>query len=209
MRLAIQMTENVEIGAMRVLNQDALEVVTQDSGHEVRNLRSSDEPRQWQVALPVVDIDQDTTDYDSVRQMWLDTLRGLYAFDFYDFVDGTVYPVRFASPLQITAPAGHLRHVDTFTLKETLETTPQLTAGPAITGTLTVGSTLTMGSSWAGSVTKAWVWTRDGEVIPGATAGTYLLVSDDLGATIGGYVTATDAYGNATRAYPVSRGPVA
>jgi hypothetical protein len=28
--------------------------------------------------------------------------------------------VRFESPLQITAPAGHLRHIDTFTLKEAI-----------------------------------------------------------------------------------------
>jgi hypothetical protein len=27
-----------------------------------------------------------------------------------------VYRVRFESPLQITAPAGHLRHIDTFTI---------------------------------------------------------------------------------------------
>lgn len=116
-----QLTENIEIGAVRVHSQDMLEVVTTDSGKEVRNLRGPDEPRRWEVALPVVNIEGgDTADYDSVRQMWADTLRGLDTFDFHCFVDDEVVRVRFDGPLQITAPAGHLRHIDTFNLKECL-----------------------------------------------------------------------------------------
>jgi hypothetical protein len=120
MHIAAQLTRNIEIGAVRVHGQDSLEVVTTDGGKEVRNLRAEDEARRWEVSLPTCDIDNDREDYDSVRQMWSDTERGLHTFLFYCFVDEELVTVRFESPLQITAPAGHLRHIDTFTLKEAL-----------------------------------------------------------------------------------------
>jgi hypothetical protein len=106
------LTENIEIGAVRIDGQDQLEVVTTDSGQEVRNSRG-DEPRRWEIALPMVD-------YDSVRAMWAETERGLHTFDFNCFVDDETVVVRFDSPLNITAPAGHLRKIDTFTIKEAL-----------------------------------------------------------------------------------------
>jgi len=121
MPIATRLTENIEIGAIRIHGQDSLEVVTTDGGKEVRNLRAEDEPRRYQVALPTVDIEGgDTADYDSVRQVWADSGRGLEPFWFLDFVDDEDVLVRFESELQITAPAGHLRHIDTFTLKECL-----------------------------------------------------------------------------------------
>lgn len=115
------MTENVEIGAVRIHGQNSLEVVTTDGGKEVRNLRAEDEPRRYEVSLPAVNIEGGvTTDYDSVRQIWADSGRGLEPFYFYDFVDEEDVLVRFDGELQITAPAGHLRHIDTFTLKEVI-----------------------------------------------------------------------------------------
>ena len=120
MHIASQLTENIEIGAVRIHGQDSLEVVTTDSGKEVRNSRAADEARRWEVSLPMVDIENERADYDSVRQMWIDTERGLHSFDFKCFVDDEIVKVRFESPLQITAPAGHLRHIGTFTLKEVL-----------------------------------------------------------------------------------------
>jgi hypothetical protein len=121
MPIGTRFTENVEIGAIRIHGQDSLEVVTTDGGKEVRNLRAEDEPRRYQVSLPVVDIEgDDTADYDSVRQMWADSGRGLEPFYFYDFVDDEDVLVRFESELQITADAGHLRQINTFTLKECL-----------------------------------------------------------------------------------------
>ena len=117
--IATRLTENIELGAVRIDPQDALEVVTTDSMSEVRNLRVEDEPRRWEIALPMVDVEGgDTTDYDAVRQMWRETLRGLHTFDFPDFVDDEIVKVRFDGPLQFSAPAGHLRHIDTFHLKE-------------------------------------------------------------------------------------------
>lgn len=118
--VAEQLTENIEIGAVRIHGQDSLEVVTTDSGREVRNLRAENDPRMWEIALPVCDIDDDRADYDSVRAMWAATERGLHSFDFHCFVDEEQVKVRFASELQITAPAGHLRHIDTFTIKEVI-----------------------------------------------------------------------------------------
>lgn len=120
MHLANQLTRNIEIGAVRIHSQDGLEVVTTDGGKEVRNLRAEDEPRRWEVSLPTASTNGDTDDYEAVRQMWADTERGLHTFWFYDFIEDELVKVRFESPLQITAPAGHLRHIDTFTLKEVI-----------------------------------------------------------------------------------------
>ena len=118
MHINSSLTRNIEIGAVRVDGQDGLEIVTQDNLQEVRNSRVDSEPREWQIALPTVSTAGDMTDYNAIRQMWRDTLRGLHTFDFYDHVDGVMCRVRFASPLQITADAGHLRHVDTITIRE-------------------------------------------------------------------------------------------
>lgn len=120
MHIAEQLTENIEIGAVRIHGQDSLEVVTSDGGNEVRNLRAENEPRRWEISLPMTDLDDNREDYDSVRAMWEKTQRGLYTFDFQCFVDEELVKVRFEGPLQITAPAGHLRQIDTFTIKEVL-----------------------------------------------------------------------------------------
>jgi hypothetical protein len=119
MHFAEQLTQNIEIGAIRIDGQDNLEIVTTDSGTEVRNSRG-DEPRRWEFAMPMVNIEADTTDYDSVREMWAQTERGLHTFNFRCFVEDTVFKVRFDSPLNITADAPHLRKIDTFTIKEVL-----------------------------------------------------------------------------------------
>jgi hypothetical protein len=120
MHFAEQLTEKVEIGAIRIDAQNNLEVVTTDSGLEVRNSRG-DEPRRWEIAIPAVDIETDDTDhYDTVRELWALTERGLHTFTFHDFVDDELVKVRFDSTLNITAPAGHIRKIDTFTIKEAL-----------------------------------------------------------------------------------------
>ena len=119
MHFAAQLTQNIEIGAVRLTSQDGLEVVTTDGGQEVRNARTELEPRRYEIAgytcVP------ENADYISIREMWTDTERGVHTFMFMDFVDDELVKVRFDSPLQITAPAGHLRKIDTFTLKEVLE----------------------------------------------------------------------------------------
>lgn len=116
----VHLTRNIEIGAMRIDQQDGLEVVTTDGGREVRNQRMSEIPRRWEIALPTCNIGDDSADYDAVRQMWADTERGLHTFNFHCFIDDETVKARFDSPIQFTAPAGHLRKIDTFTLKEAL-----------------------------------------------------------------------------------------
>lgn len=214
MHLNLSFPANVEIGAVRILSQDSLDIETTDGGLEVRNIRASDEPRSWQIAMPTIDTTGTTTDYDAVVTMWgtgpTGSQRGLYSFNFTDPVDSTVYSVRFASALQITAPAPHLRHIDTFTVKQVLETGPGVTVAPAITGTLTVGSTLTVSNgTWTGSPTGyTYQWLRDGVEIASATAATYVLVSGDSTHMIGCAVIATDANGGSTKTFAVAVGPI-
>jgi hypothetical protein len=118
--LSTQLPTSVEIGAVRTDNQDGLEVVTTDGGKEVRNSRVEAEPRYWEVAMPPVSISGDMSDYDAVKQLWTDSERGLHTFNWFCFVDNEMCKVRFASARSITAAAGHLRHIDTFTLKEVI-----------------------------------------------------------------------------------------
>jgi hypothetical protein len=127
--LPMRLPAAIEIGAVRVEGMDGLEVVTKDNLRTVRNSRVTEDPRRWEVSVPTTNVGLvlngvaeviagDTTNYNAVRQLWADTERGLHTFDFDDPFDGVVYKVRFESPLQITAPAGHLRHIDTFTIVE-------------------------------------------------------------------------------------------
>jgi hypothetical protein len=110
--------ESVEVGAVRVEHQDNLEVTHKDSGRTVRNSRVETEPGRWEISFPTCDTGGDTATYDAVRQLWRDTERGLHTFNFRCFVDDEVYRVRFASPMPIAAPAGHLRHIETMTIEE-------------------------------------------------------------------------------------------
>src|SRR4051812_2782008 len=85
-------------------------------------------------------------------------------------------------------------------------TAPKSTAPPKITGTAQVGQTLA-GSvgTWTGSPTSyAYQWRRCGAdgscaAIPGASATSYALTPDDIGATILLVVTATGSGGSASQ----------
>jgi len=74
---------------------------------------------------------------------------------------------------------------------------PQNTSIPTISGTTTEGETLTAGNgSWTNSPSSfTYQWTRDNVDIGGATSGTYLLVSADVGTQIRVVVTASNASG--------------
>ena len=208
MHLHESLTENIEIGAVRIDGQDSLEVVTTDGGKEVRNQRASDEARRWEISLPHVDTSGDTTDYDALREMWADTSRGLHTFNFHCFVDDEDYVARFESPLQVSAPAGHLRHIDTLTVKEVLGTVPTPSVLPSISGTTVVGQTLTLANgTWSGSPTFTRQWLRDGVAISGATASTYLLDAADEDAMISAYLYASED-NETTRAEAVAVGPI-
>jgi len=208
MHLNVSLTRNIEIGAVALHGQEGLVVVPTDGGKEVRNGRTDADARKWEIALPIVDVDQDTTDYDALRALWRDSERGLHTFNFYDFEEGDTAVVRFDSERTTTAPAGHLRHVDTFTIKEVFDDVPTFSVLPSISGTTTVGNDLTVSTgTWTGSPTFTYQWLRDGVEIASATASTYTLVSGDSGKLISAYVFATVS-GETTRVESAAVGPI-
>lgn len=71
---------------------------------------------------------------------------------------------------------------------------PANSAAPAITGTATEGETLSLSNgTWSNTPDAyAYIWKRDGVVISGAAAATYVLTSDDVGAVITASVKATN-----------------
>jgi hypothetical protein len=66
---------------------------------------------------------------------------------------------------------------------------------PAITGTATEGETLSLSNgTWSNTPDAyAYIWKRDGVVIAGASAATYDLTEDDVGAVITASVKATNS----------------
>lgn len=72
---------------------------------------------------------------------------------------------------------------------------PVNSVAPAITGTETVGQTLSLSNgTWTNTPDAyAYIWKRDGVVIAGKTANTYLLDAADEGAVISASVVATNS----------------
>lgn len=120
MHISTSLTRSIEIGAVRREEWD-IEVVRTDGGQEVRNTRWAESLRSYDIALPQATTAGSLTDFNAVVQMWRDTEGGTHTFNFYDWIDAKTVKVRFGTPLQITSDAGHLRHIDTFTLQEVRE----------------------------------------------------------------------------------------
>lgn len=98
------------------------EVVTQDSGSEVRNQRWSRPKRSFELSFPPSL--RDGAPYLAVIEMFEDTEGGNHTFDFVDWTDetdATVVKVRFDSDLQLTGITTTLDHIDTFTIVEVFE----------------------------------------------------------------------------------------
>lgn len=72
---------------------------------------------------------------------------------------------------------------------------PVNSVAPAITDTETVGQTLSLSNgTWSNTPDAyTYIWKRDGVVIAGATAATYLLDAADAGAVISASVRATNS----------------
>lgn len=72
---------------------------------------------------------------------------------------------------------------------------PVNSVAPAITGTPTEGETLSLSDgTWSNTPDAyAYIWKRDGVVISGETAATYLLAVADVGAVITASVKATNS----------------
>lgn len=208
MHLWLSLPGAIESGLVRSSKMD-LEVVETDGGYEIRNQRWSSPLRSWQGSYGYADNDDPT--HLAVEAMWVDTNFGADTFNFTDPKAGDTTRVRFDGQLQFTNEAGPLYHLDTFTLREVRDVSPELTVAPAISGTATVGHVLTVSNgTWTGSPTSfAYQWFRDGVAIVGATASTYALVSGDSGHLISASVIATDALGGQTTAFAAAVGPIA
>jgi hypothetical protein len=114
----VHFTRNIEIGATREDPMDGLEVIETVPGKTVRNATTDTEPRRYEIAGYTCTSDNE--DFISMRQMWRDTERGLHTFNFHDWIDDETVKVRFVTPMRITSEAGHLFHIDTFTIEEDL-----------------------------------------------------------------------------------------
>jgi hypothetical protein len=109
---------------------------------------------------------------------------------------------------QVTASNGAGSAVATSNASNTVVAAgPLSTSAPTIAGTVKDGQTLTASTgAWSGTtpMTYGYEWLRcdsagaNCAVIPGATANTYPVVSDDVGSTLKTRVTATNGAGSAT-----------
>jgi hypothetical protein len=118
MHLDQTMPQRFELGAVRHIDWDT-EIVRTDGGHEVRNNRWLLPVRTWEFSLP--HMRRDDADYIALMALWIAAEGSLHSFwlnDPEDDTDASVYPVRFDTPLQLSFPASHLVHIDTFTLVE-------------------------------------------------------------------------------------------
>lgn len=106
---------SVEIGAQRRLNWNT-EVVTTDSGTEVRNNRWAEPLRTYDVSFPVSR--RDNAVYTAVLALYAEAEGNLHSFDFYDWADDVDVPVRFDGPLSTVGVASHLEHIVEVTLVE-------------------------------------------------------------------------------------------
>lgn len=115
---AVRLPEEVELGAVRRLDWGT-QVVTTDSGHEVRNARWSAPLRSYDVSFPPAR--RDNAIYQAVIDLYEQVEGSLHSFNLVDWTDesgATIVPVRFDSELIITALATHLDHIETVTLVE-------------------------------------------------------------------------------------------
>jgi len=118
MHLSDFLPREIEIGAVRRL-ENQTEVVETDGGYEVRNNRWTRAKRVYEVSFPTSLRDGQV--YQDVIALYDLAGGGLHSFNFHDWTDesgGTVVPVRFDSPLEITGLATHIDHIETITLKE-------------------------------------------------------------------------------------------
>lgn len=113
--LARTLPEEVEIGAHRRLEWKT-DVTETDGGFEVRNSRWSQPLRVFEISYP--HSTRTGSIYLAVLDLYEEAKGGLYSFNFKDWTDGQIIPVRFDSALEIDTPAGHLDHIVSMVLKE-------------------------------------------------------------------------------------------
>lgn len=113
--LSSTLPSSVEIGAQRRLNYNT-QVVTTDSGTEVRNNRWAEPLRTYDVSFPVSR--RDDANYLAVVALYAEAEGSLHSFDFHDWADDEDVAVRFDGPLSTVGVASHLEHIVEVTLVE-------------------------------------------------------------------------------------------
>lgn len=113
--LTTTLPAEVEIGAMRRLEYST-DIVTMDSGAEVRNARWSAPLKVFEISYPHARTDD--ANYIAVKALYDEALGSTYSFEFTDYEDGETVTVRFDSPLEIDSPGGDLHHIVSLRLKE-------------------------------------------------------------------------------------------
>jgi hypothetical protein len=99
----------------------------------------------------------------------------------------------------VTNVAGSANRTSAPTVSVIAQFTAATSVSASITGTPTVGQTLSAVATSEGAAptpTYAYVWKRNGSPISGTSSSTYVLVADDIAATISVTVTATNGSGS-------------
>lgn len=115
MHLDSTLPDSVEIGAQRRLNWNT-EVVSTDSGAEVRNNRWAAPLRTYDVSFPVSRRDDAT--YAAVLALYEEAQGNLHSFTFRDWADDEDVAVRFDGPLSTVGIMSELEHIVEVTLVE-------------------------------------------------------------------------------------------
>lgn len=113
--LAATLPKRVEQGAQRRLDWKT-EVVTTDSGAEVRNNRWSTPLRTYDVSFPVAKRTDAT--YVAVVDLYEQARGNLHSFSFTDWATGETIPVRFGGPLATAGITETLEQIVEVTLVE-------------------------------------------------------------------------------------------
>lgn len=113
--LSSTLPSTVEIGATRRLDYGT-EIVTTDSGAEVRNNRWAAPLRTYDVSFPIASREDAT--YLAVIALYEEAQGNLHSFDFKDWTDGVDVPVRFDGPLVSTGVTPDHEHIIEVTLVE-------------------------------------------------------------------------------------------
>lgn len=118
MHLHMSLPTSIENGARRSLMWD-VEIVSTDSGAEIRNSRWATPLRSWEIAYNNAKID--SADHAAVEAMFYATEGGTHTFNWTDERTGETIKVRFDTDIQFTNTVGPFHHLDSFTIKEVRE----------------------------------------------------------------------------------------
>ena len=110
---------------------------------------------------------------------------------------GTTIYDEFSTTMRWTTPGNVLANVGSATYTSGALPAPAATVNPSVTGTAKVGYRLTCApGTWTNATSYAYRWKRNGVVISGAIANTYVLAGGEYAKSISCQVTATGGGGS-------------